>query len=863
MIDEITEVGNYTFQIRLLDENKESRVTIPEVVNGIEIREPIDLEDATTTNEVNVATVGYAMTTAGTPEDAFDSQGNYIKTNWKTGVRITAAKLNKIDAGIDGVNKKIANAGGSGEVDLSSYAKKTDLPTKTSQLANDSGYITNIPDEYITEAELTAKGYATTSQIPTVPTNVSELTNDAHYASETFVTNKIAEASLSGGGGEVDLTGYVTKELGNASQITFADGQTFQAKLDAGILKGDKGDQGEQGIQGEKGDKGEPGEPGSSNINDTTAGATTTYSSNKIETIIGSETLKTNAQDIKGAINEVFQNASNGKVLIANAITGMGVEANPTDTFEELADKILLIVPTVYGNIIVDATNLEITEGGTSTFTVHLDQAPTNDQVINITSDNSKVTINPSTLTFTPSNYNTTQTVTVSAENDTIEDNGYTLTLTLSSSNVENVVIDITVKDNDIAINWHTVTTDDVTISTVAGVNCITAINTTEQYLDLPSTLPCFRLSSACDTVKGIKFNEGGKAEWESAAYSLVDRLPNVEIVTGGGINLYDRTGNVKTTMPFIFNGKDTNIKEFTFYPIGLANMNNMFKGMTKLAKVFRVPSTVTSWDFAFNGCINLHNVTVESDILSLNTSLPAFTGVPSCIIRCNDNSVIHNEIVERCGKPQINSLSKVEIVYFESLNGVSPKNINCFGDSLTHGINNITPYPKYLQDMLNTSEYLVYNVSEARYTSQQIKESYIDICYPYVKDIAVIWSGSNDENKTATKEQLVSNVQTLVSSLPPGINYVVVGLITYQWSQEVDDAFEIAFGDKFLNMHDYLCSNKAFTDIGETPTSDDIAAINNNNVPPSLIQNYHQTELGAKATAYAIKEKLLSLGYI
>ena len=142
---------------------------------------------------------------------------------------------------------------------------RNNIPTKTSQLTNDSGYITNIPDEYITETELNAKGYATTSQIPTVPTNVSEFTNDANYASETFVTNKITEAQLGGGSGSVDLSGYVTKETGNANQITFADGQTFQAKLDNGTLKGDKGDQGlpgEQGPQGIQGDKGDPGEKG-------------------------------------------------------------------------------------------------------------------------------------------------------------------------------------------------------------------------------------------------------------------------------------------------------------------------------------------------------------------------------------------------------------------------------------------------------------------------------------------------------------------------------------------------------------------------------------------------------------------------
>lgn len=111
MIDEITEIGNYTFQIRLLDENKESRATIPEVVNGIEIRKPIAVDDDPNTNEVGSATVGYAITTADTPEDAFDEQGNYNKTTWRTGDRITAAKLDKIEAGIDGVNKKVASGG--------------------------------------------------------------------------------------------------------------------------------------------------------------------------------------------------------------------------------------------------------------------------------------------------------------------------------------------------------------------------------------------------------------------------------------------------------------------------------------------------------------------------------------------------------------------------------------------------------------------------------------------------------------------------------------------------------------------------------------------------------------------------------
>ena len=49
MINEITEIGNYSFQIRLFDEDESSRVTLPEVNSGIEIREPIASEDTAST----------------------------------------------------------------------------------------------------------------------------------------------------------------------------------------------------------------------------------------------------------------------------------------------------------------------------------------------------------------------------------------------------------------------------------------------------------------------------------------------------------------------------------------------------------------------------------------------------------------------------------------------------------------------------------------------------------------------------------------------------------------------------------------------------------------------------------------------
>lgn len=108
MIDEIEELGNYTFQIRLLDENKQSRVTIPPVENGIEIKEPIAIEDDNTTNVVGLAKANYAVATLSDVDTpTFDDNGKYNKTNWNDGDIITNTLLNKIEDGIYTTNENV------------------------------------------------------------------------------------------------------------------------------------------------------------------------------------------------------------------------------------------------------------------------------------------------------------------------------------------------------------------------------------------------------------------------------------------------------------------------------------------------------------------------------------------------------------------------------------------------------------------------------------------------------------------------------------------------------------------------------------------------------------------------------------
>jgi lysophospholipase L1-like esterase len=103
-----------------------------------------------------------------------------------------------------------------------------------------------------------------------------------------------------------------------------------------------------------------------------------------------------------------------------------------------------------YGNIVVSKSTTTINEGSTDTFTVVLDKAPTNSQTVNISSNNSDVTLSTNTLTFDSSNYSTPQTVTINVaeDSDTVNDN---CTLTLSSNNVSSKTITITITDNDSA----------------------------------------------------------------------------------------------------------------------------------------------------------------------------------------------------------------------------------------------------------------------------------------------------------------------------------------------------------------------------------------------------------------------------
>lgn len=172
------------------------------------------------------------------PEVNVDTSGKYLsndgkKAYWAEVQTGTESKIDKIE--VNGVEQPIVDK----TVNIA-------VPTKTSNLSNDSGYITNEAlDGYATKAELPTKvsqlendskfinesaldGYAKTDDIPT---KTSQLTNDANYitaaqAPVQSVNNKTGAVTLSA----ADVSAIPSTLTGTTGQVLTktADGQEWK-----------------------------------------------------------------------------------------------------------------------------------------------------------------------------------------------------------------------------------------------------------------------------------------------------------------------------------------------------------------------------------------------------------------------------------------------------------------------------------------------------------------------------------------------------------------------------------------------------------------------------------------------------------
>lgn len=149
MIDQLEEVGFFSFHIRLYDSTQESRISLPPIERGIEVKEPITSEDEATqvVNTVGDATVGYSIAEASEEPvgDTFDTDGNYNKTTWATGDKITEGKLNKMEDALDVINQ--TNIEQDKKLDLifsgSDGSETTELKDLSEVYTVQNGYVRN------------------------------------------------------------------------------------------------------------------------------------------------------------------------------------------------------------------------------------------------------------------------------------------------------------------------------------------------------------------------------------------------------------------------------------------------------------------------------------------------------------------------------------------------------------------------------------------------------------------------------------------------------------------------------------------------------------------------------------------------
>lgn len=160
LIDEDTELGDYTIQIRLFDESKTSVITLPPVNNCIHIMRPIFEKVDGSTNVVDEAAVDEAIVTYSEPMEAIASDGTFAKKTWVAKEKITTAELNRMEEGIAYNNsqyKDIANLINNGNISnnnlpnifftgdtsgMSKEVKKNLQINYRSQNINFDGYVT-------------------------------------------------------------------------------------------------------------------------------------------------------------------------------------------------------------------------------------------------------------------------------------------------------------------------------------------------------------------------------------------------------------------------------------------------------------------------------------------------------------------------------------------------------------------------------------------------------------------------------------------------------------------------------------------------------------------------------------------------
>ena len=226
------EEGAYDFQIQLLNEDQSSIGSLPEVIGGIIIKEPLCEGAVTNVTYVNkrnayvmpendMATFSLRDTNA-----LFDEDGNYIKTYWEGGDIITDDRLNKVEDALYEINDNIPTD--YVDKDFVDYA-----------IINNNEYIEDYMDDLYTK-KTDMYIYATTEY-------VSDYISDLEYVNHDYMTDMINNNN-----------DYV---LGFVDDKYTTEDYVDRAIANIELTPGPQGPEGPMGPQGEQGPAGKDADP--------------------------------------------------------------------------------------------------------------------------------------------------------------------------------------------------------------------------------------------------------------------------------------------------------------------------------------------------------------------------------------------------------------------------------------------------------------------------------------------------------------------------------------------------------------------------------------------------------------------------
>lgn len=154
---------------------------------------------------------------------------------------------------------------------------------------------------------------------------------------------------------------------------------------------------------------------------------------------IDDNATSTNKTWSSSKISQQMQSIVNGANLVFSNIT---------------SSEIFEVDNNIYGDIQISTNNITMLEGESATFSIRLSQAPSVNQIVNLSTENNLINLSSSSLTFTSANYNVAQTVTIfSSVDDNEIDN--TSIITISTKNNNNKTITVSITDTQNSTNQN------------------------------------------------------------------------------------------------------------------------------------------------------------------------------------------------------------------------------------------------------------------------------------------------------------------------------------------------------------------------------------------------------------------------